>query len=57
MRVPTAINIPGERRHFFRRKLFYLGVDPAHIRADLDGLCETLEWQLIHKIAVGSFNY
>jgi len=32
-------------------------VDPAHIRADLDGLCETLEWQLIHKIAVGSFNY
>jgi FRG domain len=50
-------DITPELRQFFRRKLFYFGVDPAHIRADLDGVCETLAWQFRRGIAVGRFNY
>jgi len=49
--------IDGKFRQFFRRKLFYFGVDPAHIKGDLDGLCETLAWQFRDQIAVGAFNY
>jgi hypothetical protein len=44
-------------RTFFLRKLFYLGVDPSHIKMDLDGVCETLAWQFVRRIAVGTFNY
>ena len=50
-------DIAPEHRSFFRRRLFYLGLDPAHIKADLDGVCETLAWQFSRGIAVGRFNY
>jgi len=50
-------DIATDFREFFRRKLFYFGVDPAHIKGDLDGLCETLTWRLTEGAAVGSFNY
>ncbi len=50
-------DIPAAEREFFRRRLFYLGLDPAHIKADLDGVCETLAWQFFRGVAVGQFNY
>jgi hypothetical protein len=47
-------DIPGEMRTFFRRKLFYLGVDPQRIRGDLDGLCERLTWQYDARVGLGA---
>lgn len=52
-----AFVIKESIRDFFQRKLFYLAVDPAHIKADIDGLCDTLAWQYRRGIAVGTFNY
>jgi hypothetical protein len=50
--------VVGQRlRDFFQRKLFYLAVDPAHIKADIDGLCDTLAWQYRREVATGMFNY
>lgn len=53
----TMFEIPAKMRGFFERKLFQLGVDPAAIKADLDGICDTLAWQFRRRIAVGRFNY
>jgi hypothetical protein len=50
-------DIPASARFFFQRKLFQLAIDPAHIKADLDGVCETLAWQFANRVAVGNFNY
>jgi hypothetical protein len=55
--VEHSFNIEVDCRLFFRRRLFSFGVDPAHIKGDLDGLCETLAWQLSRGISVGSLNY
>jgi hypothetical protein len=49
--------VPDQHRAFFRKKLFYLGIDTAHISADLDGIGATLEWQYSNDIAVGNVNY
>jgi hypothetical protein len=49
--------IVADCRQFFRRRLFSFGVDPAHIKGDLDGLCETLAWQLSLGVGVGPSNY
>jgi hypothetical protein len=56
-RLEHRFDIEPDFRQFFRRKLFYLGVDAAHIKADLDGVCESLKWQFQRGIAVGRFNY
>ena len=50
-------DIPEEFRLFFRRKLFYLGIDPSHIQADLDGIAATLAWQFSTKVAPGLLDY
>lgn len=47
-------DIPGEMRTFFRRKLFYLGIDPQRIMGDLDGLCERLNWQYSAGVGLGA---
>ena len=47
---------PGERRSFERR-LFAMAVDPSMIKADLDGLCEALQWQYERKVALGKVAY
>jgi hypothetical protein len=52
-----SFEVAADCRQFFRRRLFSFGVDPAHIKGDLDGLCETLAWQLSRGISVGSLNY
>jgi hypothetical protein len=44
-------------RAFFERKLFQLAIEASAIKADLDGVCETLAWQFRRGIAVGRFNY
>lgn len=53
----NVFRIPSKAVPFFRRKLFYLGVDPSHIMGDLDGLCDTLGWQYKRGIAVGDISY
>jgi hypothetical protein len=53
----SSIRIPQRSRNFFRRRLFYRGVDASHAMADIDGLCETLRWQYERGIAVGGISY
>jgi hypothetical protein len=50
-------DIPSTERPYFEGKLFSFAVDTAVIKADLDGLCETLAWQFRRRVAVGAFNY
>jgi FRG domain len=50
-------DVQAADRPFFERKLFGFAVDTAVIRADLDGICETLAWQYRRRVAVGTFNY
>jgi FRG domain-containing protein len=47
-------DIPGEMRAFFRRKLFYLGIDDQRIMGGLDGLCARLAWQYNASIGLGA---
>ena len=47
---------PGTRP-YFRRRLFDLGIDASHIKADVDGLCQTLEWQYINGVSLGDFGF
>jgi hypothetical protein len=44
--------IPSSARARFRRRLFRIGIDPGHIWADLDGLCETLRWRYEARIGI-----
>lgn len=53
----TEFDIDERYRTFFERKLFQLAIDASAIKADLDGVCETLAWQFHRGIAVGRFNY
>jgi hypothetical protein len=53
----TIFDIEPRYRSFFERKLFQLAIDASAIKADLDGVCETLAWQFSRGIAVGRFNY
>lgn len=53
----TVFDIEVRHRTFFERKLFQLALDASAIKADLDGVCETLAWQFRRGIAVGRFNY
>lgn len=47
--------IPGDVRHFFRKRLYQFGMDASHAMADLDGLNETLRWRYERGIGVGAF--
>jgi hypothetical protein len=47
-------DIPGEARAFFRRRLFYLGVEPQRIMGGLDGLGERIAWQYRSSIGLGA---
>lgn len=47
---------PRFRLHF-ERKLFQVAIEASFIKADLDGVCETLAWQFRRGVAVGPFNY
>jgi hypothetical protein len=49
-----VFDIPGPMRAFFRRKLFYLGVDPQRIMGGLDGLGERIDWQYRARIGLGA---
>lgn len=48
-----VFEIAGEFRDFFRRRLFYLGIDPLYIMGGLDGLGERAAWQAAHGVRVG----
>lgn len=52
-----CFDIHVEHRPYFERRLFDLGIDPSTIKADLDGLCLSLEWQFQRGVALGSFNF
>lgn len=56
---PTSIganrfSIPFKLRLRFRSRLSSLGVDDAHIYADLAGLCLTLKWRYENSLGIGS---
>lgn len=44
-------------REFFQAKLFQFAIEASTIRADLDGICDTLAWQFEHDVGVGAFNF
>jgi hypothetical protein len=50
-------DIEPDDRRLFQRRLFYFGIDPSHIKGDIDGLCDALAWQYDRGIAVGTFNF
>ena len=47
-------DIPAGTRDFFRRRLYYLGVEPQRIMGGLDGLGERLAWQYRSSIGLGA---
>ena len=47
-------DIDGSMRSFFRRRLFYLGVDAQRIMGGLDGIGGRLAWQFNAKIGMGA---
>jgi hypothetical protein len=47
-------DVPGEMRAYFRRKLFYLGVDDQRIMGGLDGLCRRVAWQYNASVGLGA---
>lgn len=46
--------IPAEFRFAFQRKLFRMGVDAAHIWANLEGVCSSLKWQYDKRIGISA---
>ena len=50
----NIFDISGDMRTFFRKRLFYLGVDPQRIMGGLDGLCSRLAWQYSARIGLGA---
>lgn len=44
-------------RSYFQRRLFQLAIESSSIKADLDGISETLAWQYDNRVAVSGFNY
>jgi hypothetical protein len=46
--------IPAEFRFTFQRKLFRMGVDPAHIWANLEGVCSSLKWQYDKRVGISA---
>jgi hypothetical protein len=50
----NIFDIDGNMRTFFRRRLFYFGIDPHRILGGLDGLCSRLAWQYNAKIGMGA---
>lgn len=47
-------DVPGEMRSFFRRRLFYLGVDEQRIKGGIDGLGARIAWQYGTKTGLGT---
>jgi len=50
----NVFDIPGGIRQFFRRKLFYFGIDQQRIMGGLDGLCARLAWQYNSDVGLGA---
>jgi hypothetical protein len=56
---PESLNdnrfiIPAEFRFVFQRKLFRMGVDAAHIWANLEGVCGSLRWQYEKRLGISA---
>jgi hypothetical protein len=52
-----TFTITASAKPYFRRRLFYLGIDPQHVMGGLDGLSATLDWQFAETVAIGNVNY
>lgn len=52
-----TFDIQQNERQYFERRLFDLGFDASFIMADLDGVCQSLDWRFRRGVAVGSFSY
>lgn len=53
-RKNATFDIPGEMRNFFKRRLFYLGIDSQRIMGGLDGVGSRLNWQYLNRTGLGS---
>ena len=47
-------DIPPDMRAFFKRRLYYLGVEPQRIMGGLDGLGERISWQYRARVGLGA---
>lgn len=56
-KLKNYFDIEKLARPYFERKLFDVSIDPSHIKADLDGLCETLGWQFQRKVDLKKFGF
>jgi len=50
-------DIERKQWHYFRRRLFYFGIDASTVMADLSGLGEALDWQYKNLIGTGEVGY
>lgn len=50
-----TFDVPSTARKFFERKLFDLAIDPSHIKADINGLRESLEWKYSRSVDLGNY--
>lgn len=55
--VSNTFLIPAVARAWFRRRLFRLGIDEAHIWADLGGLCGVLKWRYESRIGISAATF
>lgn len=46
--------IPSDSRFLFQRKLFQMGIDAAHIWADLQGVCSSFKWQYDKRLGISA---
>jgi hypothetical protein len=51
--LDDVFDIPATMRQFFRRRLYYLGVEPQRIMGGLDGLGQRLAWQYATSVGMG----
>jgi len=50
----NVFDIPASMREFFRRRLYFLGIEPQRIMGGLDGLGSRLAWQYREAIGLGA---
>lgn len=57
LNVSDFFDIAPNDRRYFQRRLYALGVDAGLIKADLDGVCQALDWQYKSGVALGKYGF
>lgn len=53
-RRDAIFDVPADMRGFFKRRLYYLGIEPQRIMGGLDGLGERIAWQYNAHVGLGA---